>query len=73
MSPHQLGVAFVVQYDVLRLEVSVDNSSGMQESQSLYDTASVEPGGAVIKWSSERQRTDADDVMVSQSQTHKRT
>lgn len=49
VSPHQLGVAFVVQYDVLRLEVSVDNSSGMQESQSLYDTASVEPGSAVIK------------------------
>lgn len=49
MCPHQLGVSLVVQYDVLRLEVSVDNSSGVEESQSLDDTTSVEPSSAVIK------------------------
>lgn len=47
--PHQLGVSSLVQDDVLRFEVSVDDSSGVQESQSLYDTAGVEPSGAVIE------------------------
>lgn len=47
--PHQLGISSAVQYDVLGFEVSVDDSSGVQESQSLDDTASVKPSGAVIK------------------------
>lgn len=46
---YQLGVTSVVQDDVLRFEVSVDDSSGVQEGQSLDDAAGVEPGGAVIK------------------------
>lgn len=47
--PHQLGVASVVQDDVLRLEVSVDDSAGVQEGQSLDDAARVEPSGAVVE------------------------
>lgn len=46
---HQLGIASVVQYDVLRFEVSVDDSSGVQEDQSFDDAAGVKPSGAVIK------------------------
>lgn len=46
---YQLGVASVVQYDVLRFEVSVDDSSGVQEGQRFDDAASVEPSGAVVK------------------------
>lgn len=46
---HQLGVASVVQYDVLRFEVSVDDPTGVQEGQGLDDAAGVEPSGAVVK------------------------
>ncbi|KAF3848467.1 hypothetical protein F7725_014964 [Dissostichus mawsoni] len=48
-----LGVSPLVQDDVLRLQVSVDDSSAVQEGQSLDHAASVEPSHAVIKRSSE--------------------
>ena len=49
----QLGVSPLVQDDVLRLQVSVDDSSAVQEGQSLDHAAGVEPSHAVIKRSSE--------------------
>lgn len=47
---YQFGVAPVVQYKVLRFEVSVDYSFGMQVGESLYHTSCVKPGGWVLKW-----------------------
>lgn len=65
MCPHQLGVSSVVQDDVLRFEVSVDDSSGVQESQSLYDAARVEASGAVIKRSPAAEAKDDADTSRS--------
>lgn len=58
LHPHQLSVSPVVQDDVLGLEVSVDDPSGVQERQSLDDAAGVEAGGAVVKRAPERQRRE---------------
>lgn len=73
MSPHQFGISSAVQNDVLRFEISVNNSSWVQESQSLYDAAGVEPSGAVIEWPPERQKDFAKDLMVFQNWKYKRT
>lgn len=48
----------MVQDDVLRFEVSVDDPSRMHKCQSLDDAASVEAGGAVIKGAPRRQRQE---------------
>lgn len=60
---YQLGVTSVVQDDVLRFEVSVDDASGVQEGQSLDDAAGVEAGGAVIERAPGRQRRDVRDLV----------
>lgn len=73
MSPHQLGISSAVQDDVLGFEISVNNSPRVQESQSLYDAAGVEPSGAVVERPPGRHKAGAEDLMVLQDlkiQTH---
>ena len=46
---YQLGVAALVQDDVLGLEVPVDDAPALEEGQRLDHAARVEPRGAVVK------------------------
>lgn len=46
---YQLGISTMIQYDVFRLQVSVDDSTAVEKSQSFDHTSSEEACGAVIK------------------------
>lgn len=52
---HQLGVSTVVQYEVLRLQVSVYDAFGMQVGEGFHHTAGVEAGGGVLERAPETQ------------------
>lgn len=41
---YQFSIAPLVQYKVLRFEVSVDDSFGMQVGKGFYHTGCVKPG-----------------------------
>ena len=46
---YQLGVAPVVQYEVLRFQVSINDAFGMQIGEGLHHARRVEPGGGVLE------------------------
>lgn len=52
---HQLGVSTVVQYEVLRLQVSVYDAFGVQVGEGFHHTAGVEAGGGVLERAPETQ------------------
>lgn len=52
MAPHQLGVASVIQDEVLWLEISVNDPFGMQISESLHHAGCVKACCGVFKRSS---------------------
>ena len=47
--PYQFDISALVQNDVLRLEVSVDDTSAVQEDERLDNTRRVKPGGGVVE------------------------
>lgn len=66
---HQLGVASLVQDDVLRFEVSVDDSSRVQVGQSLDDASGVEPSGAVVERPPEKKNNSHASISSASSET----
>ena len=49
---YQFGVTMLVQDNIFRLDVSIDDTSIVKKAQGLNNTSSVEPGAAFVQTAS---------------------
>ena len=50
---YQFGIAVLIQNNIFRLDVSIDDTSTVKKGQGLDNTSRVKPGAAFVQTSSE--------------------